>query len=67
MTSNRQSQENKHHVHIQQPQRGIQCNTSEQERTANPKSTGLFAPSTALGGGCFPPPSVKLDPDILES
>ena len=36
----------------------------------NPRSTGLFAPVTALGkggGGCFPPPSVKLDPDILES
>ena len=31
MTSNRQSQENKYHV--QQPQRGIQYNTSEQEGT----------------------------------
>ena len=32
-----------------------------------PKSTGLFSPGTALGGGGFPPPSVKLDLDILES
>ena len=34
----------------------------------NRKSTGLFPPGAALGGGgCFPPPSVRLDPDILES
>ena len=35
----------------------------------NPKSTGLFASGTALGGGggCFPAPLCKLDPDILES
>ena len=34
----------------------------------NPKSTGLFSLGAALeGGGCFPPPSVKLDPDILGS
>ena len=32
----------------------------------NPQSTGLFPPGAALGG-CFPPPYVKLDPDILES
>ena len=38
------------------------------ENDINPKSTGLFPPSAALGGGgCFPPPSVRLDPDILES
>ena len=33
----------------------------------NSKSTGLFAPGLALGGGGFTPLSVKLDPDILES
>ena len=33
----------------------------------NPKSTGLFTPSTALGGGVFSTPSVKLDLDALES
>ena len=32
----------------------------------NPKSTGLFPPGAALGG-CFHPPFVRLDPDILES
>ena len=32
----------------------------------NSKSTGLFPPGAALGG-CFPPPYVRLDPDILES
>ena len=32
----------------------------------NPKSTGLFPPGAALGGGVSTP-SVKLDPDILES
>ena len=38
------------------------------DRSFNPKSTGLFAPGTALGGrGVFSTPSVKLDPDILES
>ena len=35
-------------------------------RYINPESTGPFAPSTALGG-CFLPPSVKLDPEIQES
>ena len=35
----------------------------------NPKSTGLFPPGAALGGGgvFHPSPSVRLDPDILES
>ena len=34
----------------------------------NPKSTGLFAPGTAMegGGGVFHRPYVKLDRDILE-
>ena len=31
----------------------------------NPKSTGLFPPRAALGG--VSTPSVKLDPDMLES
>ena len=32
------------------------------------KAPGFLPPGTALrGGGCFPAPSVKLDPDILES
>ena len=35
--------------------------------TFNPKSTGPFPPGAALGGGCFPPPYVRLDPDMLES
>ena len=36
--------------------------------TVNPKSTGLFAPGTAMGGIFHPhPPSVKFDPDIPES
>ena len=35
----------------------------------NPKSTGLFALGTALGGGGVfsTPPSIKFDPDIPES
>ena len=33
----------------------------------NTKSTGLFPPGAALGGGCFPSPTVRLDADILES
>ena len=34
----------------------------------NPKRTGLFSPGAALEGeGMFSTPSVKLDPDILES
>ena len=33
----------------------------------NPKSTGPFSPGTALGGGVSSTPSIKLDPDILES
>ena len=41
MTSNRQSQENKHHVHVQQPRRGIQYNTSEQEGTVNNRNQGI--------------------------
>ena len=33
----------------------------------NSKSTGLLCPDKTLGGrGCFPSPSVKFDPDILE-
>ena len=30
------------------------------------KALGLFPPGAALGG-CFPPPNVRLDPDILKS
>ena len=41
ITSNRQSQENKHHVHVQQPQRGSQYNTSEQEGTVNNRNQGI--------------------------
>ena len=33
----------------------------------NPESTGLFSPGAALGMFSTSPPSVKLDPDILES
>ena len=33
----------------------------------NPKCTGLFPPGAAMGGGVFSTPSVKLDPDTLES
>ena len=32
----------------------------------NPKSTGLVGLGKALRGGCFPPHSVKFDPDNLE-
>ena len=41
MTSNHQSQRNKHHVHVQQPQRGIHYNTSEQEGTVNNRNQGI--------------------------
>ena len=43
------------------------CRKVTQNGLVNLKSTGLFSPGTTLGGGCFPPPSVKLDTDILES
>ena len=33
----------------------------------NPKSTGLFSSGRALGAVFHPPPSVKLDPEVLES
>ena len=35
MTNNPQSQENRHHVHVPQPQRNVQYNTSEQGGTVN--------------------------------
>ena len=36
------------------------------ENAVNPISTGRFYLVVALGGASFPPPSIKLDPDILE-
>ena len=54
-------------LHMEQPT--FKVKSWRKETAFNPKSTEHFASGTALGGwGCFPPPpSVKLDPDILES
>ena len=41
MTNNHQSQENKHHVDVQQPERGIQYNTSEKDGTNNNRNQSI--------------------------
>ena len=41
MTSYHQNQENRHHVHVQQPQRGIQYNTSKHEGAVNNRKQGI--------------------------